>query len=75
MTEQTFPRISDKAILDFMLAFQNEHGYPPSLKEICKGTGFKSTSHIYHRLQILVADGLLRHEGGRKARAYVAKPW
>ena len=54
-----------------MTKFQQEHGYPPSMKEICDGTGFKSASHIYKRMQILVELGCLRHEGGRKARAYV----
>ena len=31
-------------IYDFILLFTNQHGYPPSVREICSAVGLKSPS-------------------------------
>ena len=36
-----------KRILDFVNRQVQEKGYPPSVREICKAVGFKSTSTVH----------------------------
>lgn len=51
--------MADKAdsILRYMTEFIAEHGYPPTVREICAELGIKSTSTVHRYLKELEADG------------------
>ena len=51
-----------KQILDFVDRQVQEKGYPPSVREICKAVGFKSTSTVHSYLTILEEKGLIVKE-------------
>ncbi|NLK69445.1 MAG: transcriptional repressor LexA [Clostridiaceae bacterium] len=51
-----------KQILDFVNRQVQEKGYPPSVREICKAVGFKSTSTVHSYLTILEEKGLIVKE-------------
>mgnify|MGYP002480297593 FL=1 len=46
-------------ILDFVNKQVREKGYPPSVREICKAVGFKSTSTVHSYLAALEEQGLI----------------
>lgn len=48
-----------KQILDFVNRQVQEKGYPPSVREICKAVGFKSTSTVHAYLSSLEEKGLI----------------
>ena len=48
-----------KKILDFVNKQVREKGYPPSVREICKAVGFKSTSTAHAYLSSLEEEGLI----------------
>ncbi len=46
-----------EAILNYMTEFINDHGYPPTVREICAELEIKSTSTVHRYLKELQADG------------------
>ena len=46
--------------LAFIKKFIRENNYPPSVREICKEVGFKSTASVQYYLDKLESDGLIR---------------
>ena len=55
-------------ILDYIIAFQSEHGYPPSVREIGAAVGLKSPSTVHFHLKGLEAAGLIiKAEGKTRA--------
>ncbi len=71
-------------ILDFMNRHLLEKGYPPSVREICKAVGFKSTSSVHAYLKWLEEEGQIQkdvdkpralrimEEGTRSTEGYIA---
>lgn len=71
-------------ILDFMNRHLLEKGYPPSVREICKAVGFKSTSSVHAYLKWLEEEGQIQkdvdkpralrimEEGTRSMEGYIA---
>ena len=57
---------SKERILKFIAEYVAEHIYAPSIREICEGTGLKSTSTVYQHLINLELDGELKFEGVRR---------
>jgi repressor LexA len=57
-----------KEILEFVNKEVQEKGYPPSVREICKAIGFKSTSTVYNHLERLRKMGYI-HKDPLKPRA------
>jgi repressor LexA len=55
-------------ILNFVKSEVKLKGYPPSVREICKAVGFKSTSTVHSYLEKLQEEGLLL-KGSTKPRA------
>ena len=55
-------------ILDYMLSFTQELGYPPTVREICKATGLKSPRSASQHLQALERKGYIQR-GRDKSRA------
>ena len=52
-------KISDKQteILEYIKEEQLKKGYPPSVREICKAVGLKSTSSVHAHLASLEENG------------------
>ena len=57
-----------REILDFVNKEVHEKGYPPSVREICKAVGFKSTSTVHRYLERLMQQGFI-HKAPSKPRA------
>lgn len=57
-----------KEILDYMVSFTHELGYPPTVREICKATGLKSPRSASQHLQALERKGYIER-GRDKSRA------
>ena len=55
-----------QAITDYI----NEYQYPPTVREICRLVGLKSTATVFNHIEILKEQGLLESDGeGRHNRA------
>ena len=57
-------------VYDFIQEMTKKDGYPPSIREICKGVGVKSTSTIHGHLSKLEEKGFIKRDGS-KNRAIV----
>lgn len=55
-------------ILNYIKKEIADNGYPPSVREICKAVGLKSTSTVHSHLNTLVKKGYIR-KGDNKNRA------
>lgn len=49
----------EQKVLDFIVSQVKITGYPPSVREICKGLGFKSTCSAHQYIQKLTEKGYL----------------
>lgn len=49
-------------VYEFLLAYQMEHGYPPTLREICTHFGMASTRAASDHLEALVRKGVIRRK-------------
>ncbi len=47
-------------VLNYIKYKISENGYPPSVREICKGVGIKSTSTVHNYINILEENGFIR---------------
>ncbi len=47
-------------ILDFVKKFTAEHGYPPAIREICKGVGLSSPATVFVHLKNLESMGYIK---------------
>lgn len=52
-------------VYDFLKKKILEDGYPPTVREICKGLGFKSTSTAHSYLSKLEEDGYIKRDGSK----------
>jgi repressor LexA len=52
----------EQQILDFLDSEIETKGYPPSIREICKAVGFKSTSTVHGYLEKLEKAGLIEKD-------------
>ncbi len=64
----TAPNHSEAQVRDFISQYLRQHGYAPSVREIKRAIGFKSTSTVHYHLRKLEKAGSLRREPYR-ARA------
>lgn len=53
---------SEIDILQFIKSEIQKKGYPPSVREICKGVNFKSTSTVHRHLEKLESKGYIRKD-------------
>ncbi|HEC77744.1 MAG TPA: repressor LexA [candidate division WOR-3 bacterium] len=60
-------------ILQLIQDFIDEHGYAPSIREITRSIGFKSTKAVKVHLDILTEQGLIERKSGQ-ARSIRIKP-
>lgn len=49
-----------KAIVDFIVAFNEDHSYPPTIREIQEGLGISSTSVVDYNLKVLEQRDAIR---------------
>ena len=56
--------LKDKQLLiyEFLKDFTSQKGYPPTVREICKAVGFKSTSSVHGHLKQLEKEGLIKRD-------------
>lgn len=52
------------AIVNAIREFIDEHGYSPSIRDLCRLTGIKSTSNVSYHLEVLEKGGVVRREPG-----------
>jgi len=55
-------RVSDESILRFIESYQFLHRRPPTIREIMKAVGLRSTGALNYRLRALFNSGELQHE-------------
>jgi len=67
--KRMFTRDKDRRsrILEFVRTYTDEHGFAPSIREIGKAVGIRSTKAVKYHLDILVGEGLLKR-APRQAR-------
>jgi repressor LexA len=56
--------------VEWLRTFHAEHGFSPSMRELCVGIGWKSTRSAEDMLETLERKGAIKRERGR-ARAIV----
>lgn len=49
-----------QAILSFIKAYLTEQGYTPTVREIMRGVGMRSTSGVHYQLGVLQREGHVR---------------
>ena len=60
-----------RQIYDYIISFQRDHGYPPSVREIGEHVGLKSPSTVHFHLKSLEEAGVITRGAG-KTRAITA---
>ena len=55
----------EQKILDYMREETEQNGYPPTVREICKAIGIKSTSTCHKDIASLVAKGYLKKQNSK----------
>ena len=53
-------------ILNFLTQFMNEHGYAPTVREICNAVGLQSTATVHYHLNALRDAGLIEVDEMKK---------
>ena len=53
-------------ILNFLTQFMNEHGYAPTVREICNAVGLQSTATVHYHLNALRDAGLIEMDDMKK---------
>ena len=53
-------------ILNFLTQFMNEHGYAPTVREICNAVGLQSTATVHYHLTALRDAGLIEMDEMKK---------
>ena len=57
MMEKQVLTSRQKEILEYMVSFTQELGYPPTVREICKATGLRSPRSVSQHLKALERKG------------------
>ncbi len=58
-----------RALLEFIERHVQEHGYPPSIREMADHMGIRSTNGVNDHLKALERKGLIARDAGPKSRA------
>ncbi|MEE9366769.1 MAG: transcriptional repressor LexA [Dehalococcoidales bacterium] len=54
--------VKRRQIVDFILRFMEERGYPPTVRDIQGGCGISSTSVVDYHLKVLEKEGYIRRD-------------
>ena len=60
-------------IYDYIVSFAEEHGYPPSVREIGEHVGLKSPSTVHFHLKGLQSAGLITQAAGKTRAISIAE--
>ena len=61
-------------IYDYILAFADEHGYPPSVREIAQAVGLKSPATVHFHLKGLREAGCITQAEGKTRAITITDP-
>ena len=66
-------KLSDpqQVILEYMIAFTEEHSYPPSVREICAAVGLKSTATVHTHLRNLEKKGMITRDPTKQRAVFI----
>ena len=59
-------------ILNFLIQFMNEHGYAPTVREICNAVGLQSTATVHYHLNALRDAGLIEMDEMKKRAIFLS---
>ena len=62
-----------REILAFMVEFQNDRGYAPSVREICDAVRLSSTSSVHNHLSKLEEKGYIKRDQSRSRSVEILK--
>lgn len=60
-------------VYDFLETYTRQEGYPPSIREMCKALGVKSTSTIHGHLEKLEEKGFIKRESTKNRAITMTK--
>ena len=61
-------------VFDYLTQYQQENGYPPTVREICSAIGFKSPSTAHFHLEGLIEAGYLERQTGKTRALKITVP-
>lgn len=64
MNEKTLNKVNE--LFEFIRRFQRENGFPPTVREIQRGFGIKSTASVAYYLDQLEAENLIKRSKQKK---------
>lgn len=64
-TRATVDQTTD-VVYQYIVDYINDNGFPPSVRDICKGVGVKSTSTVHNHLKRLVESGKIEMKSGKR---------
>ena len=69
-------RVSNKReeILSFLRDFSAQNGYAPTVREIIRAVGLKSTASVYYHLSTLNDAGVISMDGGKNRTIRLSNP-
>lgn len=67
-------KCSYRDIYEYIEAYRAENGWSPSVREMCRATGIKSTSTMYQRIRVMESCGMVRTGGRGSSRTIVPIP-
>lgn len=62
-------------LLEFIQKFIKQHGYSPTLAEICKGMGLSSPATVHEHLKTLEGKGVIRRSSNEARGIEIASPY
>lgn len=54
----------EQRIIDFSAEYMVKNGYPPTVRDITAGLGYKSTSTVFEKLVKMRQDGIINYIDG-----------
>jgi len=73
-TGKRFLTVRQREILDFIRAFQKQHGVSPTHREICEEFGYSSYGTVHKHLKLLEQKGYLKRTWNQKRGVRLSKP-
>jgi repressor LexA len=56
---------TQERVYQFIIEWKNNRGFPPTVREIAEGLGFKSLNNVRQHLRLIEKKGYLRISGGK----------
>lgn len=66
--------VKQQQILDFIRNYIQEQGFPPAVRDICKGVGLRSPSSVHGHLQSLQRMGYIERRDGKTRGLNIIAP-